>query len=492
VQRVRALPAAVRVLAFLQTLFALAAGPVVAADGGTAAPDILLISIDSLRADHLGCYGYGQPTSPAIDRVAAGGVRFPTTISSSSWTLPAHAALFTGLYDSTHGLVDNGLRLSDDHVTLAEALLDAGYQTAGFYGGPYLHPTFGLAQGFVKYQSCMTKVPAGLSGAAARAASRAERGAAHEDVTGPRTLEEVTRWLGVADKRPLFLFVHLWDVHYDYVAPDRYVRMFDPDYQGSLDGRNLISNAAVSPAMPARDLRHLLALYDAEIRFTDDTVDRLLRVLEKKRGRMGNTLVVITSDHGEEFFEHGGKGHQRTLFDEVVRVPLILSWPGHFAIGRTVPDQVRLIDVMPTVLAAAGVTSPPRMQGRDLGPMARATGAKRLPPEPAMSELLVDGRGMRSLRTPEFKFIEQGPGLDSGGFDLRNDPGEKHPLPPSLPSVRNGLQHLAQVLEAARFFRELLALAPRGAQPDEETLERLRSLGYIGGSGAADDDDKPH
>ena len=122
-------------------------------------PDIILISIDSLRPDHLGCYGYRQPTSPTIDNLAGDGVRFENAISTTSWTLPAHAALFTGLYDSAHGLIAAGLRLADANVTLAEVLSQAGYQTAGFFGGPYLHPTFGLDQGFQTYQSCMTTLP---------------------------------------------------------------------------------------------------------------------------------------------------------------------------------------------------------------------------------------------------------------------------------------------------------------------------------------------
>jgi arylsulfatase A-like enzyme len=408
-------------------------------------------------------------------------------VSTTSWTLPAHAALLTGLYDSTHGLVDNGLRLADEQVTLAEALRGAGYQTAGFYGGPYLHPTFGLGQGFDHYQSCMTKLADNLTGAAARAASNAEVGAAHDDVTGPRTVAEVTRWLRTADDRPFFLFVHLWDVHYDYLAPDRYVRMFDPDYRGTLDGRHLMQNPAINAGMPARDLHHLIALYDAEIRFTDETLGRLLSLLEK-RGRLGNTLVVITADHGEEFFEHGGKGHQRTLFDEVVRVPLVFSWPGRLGPGRVVPDQVRLIDVMPTLLAMAGVTHSPQMQGRDLSPLLRGG---HLPPVAAMSELLVDGRSMRSLRRPDFKFIEQGPGLDSGGFDLLADPAERHPISPRNPVVSAGLLDLTRALDEALGLREKLARAPRAADPDDETLRRLRGLGYVGGSGGADDD-SPH
>ena len=126
-------------------------------------PDIILISIDSLRPDHLGCYGYGRPTSPTIDALAQEGVRCASAVSTTSWTLPAHAALFTGLYDSAHGAVDNGTKLVDSHVTLAEVLQDAGYQTAGFYGGPYLHPMFGLGQGFETYESCMSEIHSEIS-----------------------------------------------------------------------------------------------------------------------------------------------------------------------------------------------------------------------------------------------------------------------------------------------------------------------------------------
>src|SRR5262249_36783795 len=153
-------------------------------------------------------------------------------------------------------------RLSPEHVTLAKALRDAGYQTAGFYGGPYLHPTFGLDQGFDHYQSCMTKLPDDLTGEAARAASRAQSGSAQDDVTGPRTVDEVTRWAQGLGDRPFFLFVHMWDVHYDYVAPDAYVKAFDPDYRGPIDGRNLMRNTAINASMSERDRRHLIALYD--------------------------------------------------------------------------------------------------------------------------------------------------------------------------------------------------------------------------------------
>ena len=362
-------------------------------------PDIILISVDSLRPDHLGCYGYPKPTSPTIDKLAAGGVRFENAISTTSWTLPAHAALFTGLYDSAHGLVDNGLRLADAHVTLAEVLSQAGYQTAGFFGGPYLHPTFGLGQGFDTYQSCMTTLPDEASYKAVRFESRNPHGVAHVDITGPRTLKEFKQWLAKADDRPMFVFLHFWDVHYDYIPPKKYIEMFDPDYKGTIGSQNFMWNKAIHPYMAPRDLEHVKALYDGEIRFTDDVLGEILAELKRSR-RSHEPLIVFTADHGEEFFEHGGKGHQRTLFDELVKVPLIFSWPGYLRKGVVPSQQVRLIDVMPTILALAGVKLETEVQGRDISMLLEGDS---LPEQSALCEILVDRRKVRAVRTSQMK-----------------------------------------------------------------------------------------
>jgi arylsulfatase A-like enzyme len=457
------------------------------AAGGAARPDIVLVSIDSLRADHLGCYGYGPPTSPTIDRLAAEGVRCERAVSTTSWTLPAHAALFTGLFDSAHGLVDNGLRLGEGPRTLAEVLREAGYQTAGFYGGPYLHPTFGLDRGFETWRSCMGALPDGAPGEAARAESRSPKSASHRDVTGPRTLEAVKGWLAKADpKRPILLFVHLWDVHYDYNPPPEYVRLFDSDYSGSLDASGLMTNPAVEPRMSPRDYRHLLALYDGEIRFTDEILGRILEAVAA-RDRMQDTLVAVTADHGEEFFEHGGKGHQRTLFDEVVRVPLILRWPGRLPAGRVVREQVRLIDLMPTLLTLAGLELQPEVQGRDMS--ALLTGApagERLGIAPALCELLVDRRQMRALRTNEVKLVDPGFGRPAQLFDLASDPGELRPL------SEDGPRGLAVTKELQRMTAEALQIGAGAGQGARKTeidpeLERmLRGLGYAAGGEPAD------
>jgi arylsulfatase len=448
-----------------------------ASAGAPAAPElpsIVLVSIDSLRADALGCGGSARDTSPFLDELAARGVRFANAVSTTSWTLPAHAALFTGLWDSTHGLVDNGLRLSDDHLTLAELLRARGYATAGFYGGPYLHPTFGLAQGFEQWTSCMSRTE--TSDASARIAAGSPRSGAHADVTGPRTREAVARWADQA-RAPFFLFVHLWDVHYDYLPPHEYVERFDPGYAGLVDGRDVMG-PRVRADSPERDRAHLRALYDAEVRFTDDVVRGICGDLEQ-RGLLADTVVIVTADHGEEFFEHRGKGHQRTLYDEVVRVPLIVAGPG-VAAGRVVAEQVRLIDLFPTIAGLTGsATEPLAVQGRDLGPFLRGEEGGAAD---ALLELLVDGRRERGLRLAQgSKVLFDGATGAAELFDLALDPGELRALGAGARGLDEALEALRRSTASAERFRELLGARPAGAaMVPEDVLGRLRELGYVG------------
>ena len=425
-------------------------------------PDIVLVSVDSLRPDHLGCYGYGRPTSPTIDRLAAEGVRCATAVSTTSWTLPAHAAMFTGLFDSAHGVVDNGLRLPEERITIAEILAEAGWRTAAFYGGPYLDPVYGLDQGFERYESCMSE----------------EVESSHRDVTGPRTVQAIETWLGesgaLPDPRPIFLFVHLWDVHHDYIPPSPYAERFDPEYDGDLDASDLPGNASIAPDMSPRDFQRLLALYDGEIRFTDENLRRILDAVERHRGQR-ETLLIVTSDHGEEFFEHGGKGHQRTLFDEVVRVPLLLHWPGRLPAGRVVTDQVRLVDLAPTLYALVGVVQHPPMQGRDLGPLLRG---EPMEPAPALLELLVDRNDVRAWRTESLKVIDWRHAGVRSAYDLVRDPQEDHPIPADAPTSRPAIDDMERALETTS---RLGAEAPAGGvRIDADLTRRLGILGYAG------------
>ncbi len=403
-------------------------------------------------------------------------MRFDAAISTTSWTLPSHAALFTGLFDVTHGVVRNGLALDAGHVTLAETLRDAGYHTAGFFGGPYLHPTFGLAQGFDVYRSCMTALPDDAPDAEVRRRARQARAApSHADVTGPRTRDEILRWLDGVPDQPVFLFIHLWDVHYDYIPPPEYLALFDPDYEGSLDPSDMARSPAIHKDMDPRDLEHLIARYDGEIRFSDDVLGAILERFDAVRG-LDDAVLVVTSDHGQEFFEHGGKGHQRTLFDEVVRVPLIVRAPGRADAGRAVESQVRLIDVMPTVLALADVPAPAGLEGRDLSPLLRG---EPLPPAPALLDLSVDRRVLYGLRRDDAKVVVSSQG-QFGYWDLAEDPGEERVLGHTDPRVGEALAELQARRQQSLVRREELAAgeAPR-ARVEPEVRRKLESLGYV-------------
>jgi arylsulfatase A-like enzyme len=448
-------------------------------------PSLILVSIDSLRPDHLGCYGHGRDTSPFLDSLADRGVRFESAVSTTSWTLPSHASLFTGLLGPTHGLVDNGLSLSPDHLTLAELLAGEGYETAGFFGGPYLHPTFGLGQGFTTYRSCMGTTPDDAGGAAVRTSAMAPDAPSHRDVTGPRTRERVREWAAsrAEPDAPYFLFLHLWDVHYDFVPPEEYAALFvDPAYDGPADGR-LMTNDAIRPGMSARDLDHVKALYDAEIRFTDDVLRGIVADLEGL-GMMEDTALVVTADHGEEFLEHGQKGHNKTLFDEVLRVPLIVVWEGRVPAGRVVADQVQLVDLMPTLAAMAGFRGEVPGQGRDLAPL--LTGGA-MPARDALSGLFIDGRSLRALRSNERKVIRLEDGGPSALVDLVANPQEdfRRMIYPDTPGGQERLRRGAEELErAARRAEELRVLLDRRPPDAIELppgmLEELRGLGYIG------------
>jgi arylsulfatase A-like enzyme len=381
--------------------------------------------------------------------------------------------------------VDNGLSLSEDHLTLAELLQLEGYETAGFYGGPYLHPTFGLGQGFDTYRSCMGTTPEDAAGEAVRSSAMAHDAPSHLDVTGPRTRERVREWASARrhPDAPYFLFLHLWDVHYDFVPPEEYAARFtDPAYDGPADGR-LMTNPAIRPGMDPRDLAHVLGLYDAEIRFTDDILRGIVEDLDGL-GMMEDTAIVVTADHGEEFLEHGQKGHNKSLFDEVLRIPLVVVWEGRVPAGRVVPDQVQLVDLMPTLAAMGGFRGELPGQGRDLAPL--LTGGA-MEPRDALSGLFLDGRSLRALRSNERKVFRLEDGGPAALVDLAENPGEdlRRMIYPGAPDGQERLRAGAAALdEAARRAEELRVLLgrrpPNAIELSPSMLEELRGLGYVG------------
>lgn len=361
-----------------------------------ARPNVILISIDTLRADHLGCYGYGKPTSPHLDSLAGAGTLFERAHSTTSWTLPAHMALMTGLPDDLHEVVYDVVGLDPRRTMLAECFERAGYRTAGFHGGPYLDAFFGFGRGFMEYENCGTQMygddqraaGASLDPAAQNLLLAAKERESHRVQTAAVIERSAEAFLErrADEDRPFFLFLHHWDVHHDFAPPEADGRLFAQGYpRADLDVSNLPHNPAIHAGMAPEDFAYLLGCYDGEIHWVDRQIGKLRAKLEEL-GLADDTLIVVTADHGEEFLEHGQKGHRNNLHDESLHVPLILAGPG-VRKGVRVPEQVRLFDVMPTILDLAGLPPVPDCYGVSLRPLLEGDASGPICDLPLIAEL---------------------------------------------------------------------------------------------------------
>lgn len=459
---------------------------------GTKGPNVVLISVDSLRRDHLSTYGYRNrlapdvPTTPAIDRLAKGGLRFDDAVSSTSWTLPSHMALMTGLPDTLHGVVNNEKRLDPALSTLAQLLRARGYQTGGFFTGPNLHPIFGFSQGFDTYESCSeVDMPVESFQGTTNPRRFDMHEASHKGLTSPALLERSLAWLNEAAAKddPFFLFVHWWDPHYDYDPPEQYAEMFDPGYDGDSDATEFYKSHQMKTP---RDMQHVLSMYDAEIRYTDDHIGMLLARIEKL-GLAQDTLIVFTADHGEEFFDHGKKGHQRNFYDESVRLPLVMRLPGVLPSGKSVQRMARIQDIGPTILDLCDVAAPDYFEGVSLRSSwePRDPDVKSVAPVQILS-LELPGKGINKvgLRRKDLKVVWDFEEQTGELFVLYDDPGEMNPLvftdfdDPAHPAVRFFKQSI-QELEARR------ALLPRTVghvgvdDLPADLIEDLAGFGYL-------------
>jgi arylsulfatase A-like enzyme len=318
-------------------------------------PNIVLISIDSLRPDHLGAYGYRRPTSPNIDRIAGEGLLFENAYSVTSWTLPSHLTMLSGLYPEEHAIVDDGLRLSPRVELLPELLARRGYRSAAVISGPYLNSRFGYAQGWESYDDSLA--PADKIQLRSReAASLVSSEAVHD-----RAVQLLDSLRG----GPFFLFLHYFDVHYDYLPPPPFATAFDPAYSGPIDGRLVETGLLAATDWSPPDLAHLVALYDGEIAWVDHWIGEFDREL-RERGLDRSTLLVVTADHGEEFFEHGRLGHRQNLYDTTLQVPLVVRLPDRRFAGARVAAPASLVDLAPTIARAARAEPRSTLRGRDL------------------------------------------------------------------------------------------------------------------------------
>ena len=414
-------------------------------------PNVLLISIDTLRADHLDAYGYARETAPNLTRLAEQGALFERCVAVSNWTLPTHTTLFTGLHPIVHGVEESKDALDPGRATLGEAFAEAGYETAGWFNNPFVDAKFGFMRGFERYEMALTreqmKAQMELKGTPKGAITNS-----HQPQPGPRqkdyfveqgaeaTSDRALQFLEERDPaRPFLLFLHYNDVHSDYIPPAPYDRKFNPGYEGTITAEGYPHNKRINRRMPPADLAQIKALYDGEIAWTDQAIGRVLDRLDEL-GLADDTIVLVTSDHGEGFFEHNGKEHHYGLYDELVNIPFIVRYPVTVPAGQRISHGVSQADIAPTLLELARLDGLPEADGLSwAGELTGRSGGTR--PRPMLSRAILkpildeDGDVVLSLRTDELTVIKH---VSPEGaekvlvFDRATDPGEQRPLPADL------------------------------------------------------------
>ena len=414
--------------------------------------NVILISVDALRKDHLSIFGYSRDTSPNIDYFFREGIQFTNHFSQSTNTLPSHMSLFTSLYPQDHGvmlLTDPPLK--KEAVTLAELLKAQGYHTAALYdGSDHLAPMHGFDQGFDTYSP---------------------RGWLREDVK-----HFVSQLLDQDQK--FFLFLHPLSPHDPYYAQEEYAQLFvDPNYSGKIvsdpviyaamsyvDGSHFFWNAVDYNA--PQDIQHLQDLYDAKLRWADSILGDVFDKL-RASGRLQNTIVILTADHGEEFQEHGEFLH-RQLYDEVIRVPLLIAIPGEKR-GIVVSALTQAIDVAPTILDLVDLEQEYGFAGKSMLPLLVGDQAK------VHDFVLSQWSNMTAVRTQEWKLITVN-GLPEELYNLAKDPSELTNVIHSFPDVVNSLtRDLKEVLGEVKYDYTV----PAGLKIPEEQREKLIREGYF-------------
>jgi arylsulfatase A-like enzyme/Tfp pilus assembly protein PilF len=389
--------------------------------------NVLLITIDTLRADRLGAYGYDRAETPRMDKLAAEGIRFEEVVAPAPLTLPSHASLMTSMNPPSHGIRDNAaFEISAGAQMLAELFKESGYETGAFVGAYVLHSRWGLSRGFDTYDD---RFDYGEPGALLQ---RAER-------RGDKVVETAVDWLKCERDAPFFAWVHFFDPHDPYTAPDPYGGRF-----------------AERP-------------YDGEVAYVDLLVGELIDALSRY-GESEETIVVVTSDHGEALNDHGEPTHGLFLYDSTVLVPLIIRLPNQKAAGLDVSEQVRLIDVAPTILELVGIATPASFEGKSLLPHLSGEGSAR----PAYSETFVPRfhfgwQELHAVRSDGYKYIlAPRPEL----YLVNADPGE----------IENLLESRPTQAEALRAELEEIRGQGGALRPGElsgEARRQLQSLGYI-------------
>ncbi|HEY8515790.1 MAG TPA: sulfatase [Candidatus Binatia bacterium] len=431
---------------------------------------MLVITLDTTRADHTSAYGYDRPTTPRLEEMARDGVRFDVAYAPMATTLPSHTTMFTGLLPRTHGTLKNGLVVDQKLPLLAEILRNDGYRTAAFLSSFAVASRFGLARGFEVYDENFR------DGECKWDVHRWEGHNIQGDFCrrGDLTRVRAETWLREngylaresSPEKPFFVWVHLFDPHNPYDPPPEHAKLFPP--RGN----------------PPTGLDREIAAYDAEIHFADEQVGKLLDTLAQA-GKLDDTLVIVAGDHGEGLMDHGWMLHGLQIYEESVRIPFIMRWPAKLPRGKVVAEPIELTDMTPTILEVTGGSLPAsarQPEGKSL--IAAATGKEKLDPErrvhlqrrfyASRAERGVPVRGDKhAVRVGRWKYIAAPEEKTFELFDLVSDPREKRNLSEEKPAER---ERLAAALD------DWLRTPATKMQPrrvSEEDAKRLEALGYV-------------
>ncbi len=417
--------------------------------------NVVLIVIDTLRVDHLSCYGYWRPLSPNIDRLADDGVRFMNAYSQAPWTTPSVGSLLSSNYPTTIGITEAPNPLPDRFSVLPEVLREHGYATGAVVSHYFLGSKWNFDQGFDLFDE------SNILG--------------HAGICSPGVTDTASALLDAHHEKLFFLMTHYFDPHYAYIEHEDF-RFGDPIYAGPVkSGMDYVELRDMASSLTEADLDQVRALYDSEIAFTDLHVGRLLEKL-KDLGLYDDALIVLTSDHGEEFMERKTIGHGGSLFNELIHVPLIIKFPENKGAGSVEENAVGLIDLYPTILDILGIPAPETISGRSVL-SARTSAGDETPM--VFSE--TDWNPSRAVIDDHMKLIWHLGSEKRMLFDLATDPDERHnleprnkgnPEPPDLPALQQSLEQWLAILEEGTAEKEEVDI-------DEELRSQLNALGYL-------------
>lgn len=488
-------------------------------------PNIILLVLDTARASDFSCYGYPRETTPAIDMIAREGVLYKNAISASPWTLPSHASIFTGMFPSKHGAHEKHKYLDDRYWTLAEVLRSHGYETVAISNNSWINREFGFDRGFNTFikiwQMFQTETDFTVARREGlplileevkRASKLVWRGNVFKNVLngiygsyfyrrydyGARRInKEIKKWLLKShERKPFFMFINYLEPHLRYEPPGKYKTMYLPDGVTAKEADRVNQDAwsyvAGMTKMDGRDFEVLRALYDGELRYLDFRIEEVYSFL-KERALLDSTMLVITSDHGENIGEHDLMDHQYCLYDTLLKVPLVIRFPEAFQEGKVVEEQVQTVDVFPSIIDLLGINDEEvrrEVQGETLLPeeleyrKRKFAISEYLGPQPSMGSLKkrfpeADSihkydRSLKAVRTGGFKLIKASDGEDEL-YNIEKDPHENNNL---ILVEKEKANELRGVLESwEKSFK------PSGDSAnfdvDEAIRKRLEALGYI-------------